>query len=84
MVDRLFMHCAHLWFVRAGMQVPLAEAGSKCRHQWMRDALQAWINRNGWQHLIPAAAAAAEAGGGAVSVVAQQSTVSEPGGISSL
>jgi len=49
--------------------VPLAEAGSKCRHQWMRDALQAWINRNGWQQIIPAAppatATTAAAAGGA-------------------
>eukprot|EP00879_Flechtneria_rotunda_P005753 GHRR01006054.1.p1 GENE.GHRR01006054.1~~GHRR01006054.1.p1 ORF type:complete len:218 (+),score=61.62 GHRR01006054.1:400-1053(+) len=33
--------------------VLLSEASSKCRHQWMRDALNAWILRQGWQQLLP-------------------------------
>lgn len=43
---------------RSRLWVPLAEAGGKCRHPWMRDALQAWIARQGWQHLEAAPAAA--------------------------
>jgi diphosphoinositol-polyphosphate diphosphatase len=31
--------------------VSLSEAGSRCRHQWMRDALYAWCRRKGWHHI---------------------------------
>lgn len=34
------------------LQMPLAEAYQKCRHQWMREALVAWITRQGWQHVL--------------------------------
>mmetsp|Transcript_26445 Transcript_26445/g.57690 ORF Transcript_26445/g.57690 Transcript_26445/m.57690 type:complete len:255 (+) Transcript_26445:345-1109(+) len=33
---------------------PLAEASIKCRYQWMREALHAWIKRKGWHHLLDA------------------------------
>jgi hypothetical protein len=32
--------------------MPLGEAYQKCRHQWMRDALHAWISRQGWDHVL--------------------------------
>jgi hypothetical protein len=34
------------------LQMPLAEAYQKCRHQWMREALATWITRQGWQHVL--------------------------------
>lgn len=40
--------------------VPLAEASSKCMHQWMRDALNTWIANKGWQQQLEAAAAEAQ------------------------
>jgi predicted transcriptional regulator len=52
--------------------VPLAEAGSKCRHPWMRDALQAWITRQGWQHVVPAANTAAAGAATAAGAAEQQ------------
>eukprot|EP00775_Hariotina_reticulata_P004482 gene4482-4736_t len=42
--------------------LPLAEASSQCRHQWMRDALHTWIERKGWTQLLPPTPAAAAAG----------------------
>jgi hypothetical protein len=42
------------------LQVPLAEASSKCMHQWMRDALNTWIANKGWQQQLEAAAAGAQ------------------------
>jgi len=35
--------------------VSLSEASSKCRHQWMREALAIWVRRQGWEPLLPAA-----------------------------
>lgn len=32
--------------------MPLGEAYQKCRHQWMRDALRAWICRQGWEEVL--------------------------------
>jgi hypothetical protein len=32
--------------------MPLAEAHLKCRHQWMRDALQEWVSRRGWLNAL--------------------------------
>jgi len=39
---------------------PLVEAASKCRHEWMRDALMMWVRRHGWEHLLPAASSDAK------------------------
>lgn len=77
------------------LQVPLAQAGGQLRHQWMRDALQAWINRNNWQQVpqIPpvsaaapavAAAAAAEQQHEAGPQQQQELPVSDSGSLSSL
>ena len=30
-------------------QVPIAEAGALCRHEWMRQALCIWLQRSGLQ-----------------------------------
>jgi hypothetical protein len=49
------MRVTHMCVCVSCVQVPLAEAGPKCRHPWMREALQAWIVRQGWQHQLPAA-----------------------------
>jgi hypothetical protein len=54
----------------------------------MRDALQAWINRNNWQHSVPAIPPVAAAAGAGVQQqqqdVQQQQLASDSGSLSSL
>jgi diphosphoinositol-polyphosphate diphosphatase len=63
--------------------VPLAEASSKCRHQWMRDALNTWIDSKGWQTQLAsssavAAVAAVSATAAAAEVTAALQAVAAP------
>lgn len=63
-------------------QVPLSEASSMCRHQWMRDALNSWIVAKGWETQLAAPAASAATATTAVAGAAA-SSLSDSGSFSS-
>ncbi|GFR52473.1 hypothetical protein Agub_g15042 [Astrephomene gubernaculifera] len=43
----------------------ISEASRRCKHPWMREALHAWVRRNGWQVLLLEAGATANGGAAA-------------------
>ncbi|KAG2436346.1 hypothetical protein HXX76_006655 [Chlamydomonas incerta] len=50
----------------------ISEAARQCKHQWMREALQAWVRRRGWDESLAAASASSGGADVAVSSGAQQ------------
>ncbi|KAG2454533.1 hypothetical protein HYH02_000380 [Chlamydomonas schloesseri] len=41
----------------------ISEAAQQCKHQWMREALQAWVRRRGWDESLASASAIVSSGG---------------------
>ncbi|PNW87043.1 hypothetical protein CHLRE_02g106500v5 [Chlamydomonas reinhardtii] len=50
----------------------ISEAARQCKHQWMREALQAWVRRRGWDESLAAASASGGSVGAGVSTGVQQ------------
>lgn len=53
-------------------QCSISEAARQCKHQWMREALQAWVRRRGWDESLAAASASGGSVGAGVSTGVQQ------------